>query len=133
MNNAIKNIAFVSILLLSFESVADPWKKHKHHKHHKKEVHVVHHYDRHRLPDSAIFLAIAGVSYALINGRYYEERNDHYVVVEKPNKRRYRLGQVIKRLPEGATAVNKKGQQYFVSRGDWFLPTGQGRFVVVRP
>lgn len=109
-----------------------PWKEHKH-KHKKKEVHVVHHYPKHRLPKDAILLAIAGVTYALIDGHYYQQKKEKYVFVEKPPKRRYRPGKVIRQLPEGATAVNKRGQQYFVSRGNWFLSIGNGKYVVVEP
>lgn len=122
--------------LLSTSSLADPWHKiigkpWKEHK--KKEVHVIHHYPKHRLPDDAVLLAIAGVTYALIDGHYYKQEKEKYVFVERPPKRRYRPGKIVKRLPEGATAVNKRGQQYFVARGNWFLAIDNGKYVVVEP
>ncbi|MCG9658367.1 hypothetical protein C9980_10440 [Vibrio mediterranei] len=129
-------ILFLSVF--SSPTFADPWHKHfdkpwKKHKHHKKEVHIVRHYEPHRMPDSAVMLAIAGVTYALIDGHYYKKEKHKYIIVEKPPKRRYRRGQMVKKLPEGATAVNKRGQQYFVSRGNWFLAVSNGKYVVVEP
>ncbi|SEF83089.1 DUF6515 family protein [Vibrio hangzhouensis] len=138
MNNLSKSLTLLLLCISSSMAYADPWHKFigkpwKEHKHHKKEVHVVHHYDHHRLPDTAIMLAIAGVTYALIDGHYYKKDKGRYVIVEKPPKGRYQPGKIVKRLPEGATAVNKRGQQYFVSRGNWFLSIGNGKYVVVEP
>jgi hypothetical protein len=127
------------VTLCALPSHAEPWHKHidkpwKNHKRHKKEVHVIHHdYKRSMLPETAVFLAIAGITYAVVDGKYYKEGKDRYIYVERENLSRYRPGQIVKRLPEGATVVHKKRQQYFVSRGDWFLPLDNGKYVVVAP
>ena len=130
-----------------------------HHGHHHRVVvrpaPARSHYAFHHLPHTASFVVLAGVRYAVIDNYYYRRTGNHYVYVANPPTQVVTpaapatppqvvatatpetaagdlpLGQVVDRLPAGATAVTIEGSTYQVASGQWFLPLADMQHYVV--
>ncbi|NLS12971.1 hypothetical protein HGP28_08715 [Vibrio sp. SM6] len=99
-------------------------------------------YHKHHLPKAAAFIAIAGITYAVINNAYYQRQGDQYIHVEKPmvaNSGALKSsiaatspGVVTKHLPHNASEVTVDGTVFFVHNGQWYAPiAGSTDYVTV--
>ncbi|WP_372378409.1 DUF6515 family protein [Vibrio natriegens] len=108
---------------------------------HKAPSHRSYHHSG--LPSTAAILAIAGITYAIIDNAYYKQSGDQYIYVEQPpvsssqqvNSVSSSLsGQVVNTLPSGVVRVTVDGATYYVRGNDWYAPiAGTSKFVVVAP
>jgi hypothetical protein len=100
-------------------------------------------YDRNNLPSAASLLVISGITYAIIDGLYYQRHNDKYVYVENPPVAAQKttvdtnsgmIGTVVNALPAGSKKVTVNGVLFYVHSGDWYAPIASSHsFVVVEP
>lgn len=96
-------------------------------------------YDGASLPSAASLLLISGITYAVIDGLYYQRHNDKYVYVENPPVAQQTIvsshtGTVINALPSGSKTVTVNGVLYYVHAGTWYAPIASShRFVIVEP
>ncbi len=106
----------------------------------------MHSYDRGSLPDAASFLVISGITYALIDGLFYQRssNSDKYIYVENPPVSTQQTttvihtsgvtGSVVDVLPGGVKTVSVNGVVYYVKGSHWYAPiAGSSRFVIVDP
>lgn len=105
---------------------------------HKAPSHRSYHHSG--LPATAAFLAIAGITYAIIDNAYYKQSGDQYIYVEQPPVSASQQassslsGQVVNVLPSGVVNVTVDGATYYVQGNDWYAPiAGTNKFVVVAP
>ncbi len=104
--------------------------------HHRSE------YGLNGLPAAASFLVLSGITYALIDGLYYQKQNDRYVYVQNPptsttvttTTTSSNIGQVVDALPSGSKTVTVNGVLYYVSGNTWYAPiASSSKFVTVAP
>ncbi|SDH16000.1 hypothetical protein SAMN04488136_109147 [Vibrio xiamenensis] len=102
-------------------------------------------YHRSSMPSAASFLIVSGITYAIINGLYYQQHGDQYVYVENPPAKTTTtttvtttsassVGRVVNVLPNGAKSVSVNGANYYVQGGVWYAPiASSNQFVIVEP
>ncbi len=108
---------------------------------HKAPSHRSYHHSG--LPSTAAFLAIAGITYAIIDNAYYKQSGDQYIYVEQPLVTASQQvsttssglsGQVVNTLPIGVVTVTVDGATYYVRGDNWYAPiAGTNKFVIVAP
>lgn len=112
------------------------------------------HYKKWDLPKVATFAVIAGLTYAVINDQYYEQKGDTYVHVDNaPNGTTTTVttspsttvttvapssgvaaGTMVDMLPSYTKAVTVNGATFYVAAGTWYAPIqGMKKYVVVEP
>ncbi len=133
----------VLLLTVATPSMARPHNEPPGHsmKHRQPPIHHV--YERASLPSAASLLLISGITYAVIDGLYYQRHNDKYVYVENPPVATQQktvvsnsgmTGTVINALPAGSKAVTVNGVLYYVYGSTWYAPIASSHsFVVVEP
>lgn len=108
----------------------------------KAPVHRNYHY--HKVPRTATYLVIAGITYAVIDNAYYKRSGDQYIYVEQPpvsaqqnvNLARTNdvAGKIVDVLPSEAVSVTVNGSTFYVQGSDWYAPiAGTNQFVIVEP
>lgn len=79
------------------------------------------HFDR--LPSGVETVLIAGLTYYVLNGIFYQRQNDRYVVVEAP--------------PQAAapgremTVIDVNGERFYVQEGHYYRRSIQGEYIEV--
>ncbi|MBT9432958.1 hypothetical protein JZM24_13960 [Candidatus Sodalis endolongispinus] len=69
------------------------------------------------LPGAAETVLIAGLTYYVLNGIYYQRQNDQYVVVEPPSPPpRY----VVAGNNSNMTVVDMNGERFYVIQGHYY-------------
>ncbi|CAH1520659.1 conserved exported hypothetical protein [Vibrio owensii] len=113
----------------------------------KAPVHRVYHYNK--IPRTATYLVIAGITYAVVDNVYYKRSGDQYIYVEQPPvsvqsevntasttvaANKGMAGKVVDVLPNEATTVTVNGATFYVQGSDWYAPiAGTNQFVIVEP
>ncbi|MGR5059983.1 hypothetical protein ACPV3O_17175 [Vibrio rotiferianus] len=113
----------------------------------KAPVHRVYHYNK--IPRTATYLVIAGITYAVVDNVYYKRSGDQYIYVEQPPvsvksevntasstvvANKGMAGKIVDVLPNEATTVTVNGATFYVQGSDWYAPiTGTNQFVIVEP
>ncbi|MGR4990414.1 hypothetical protein ACPV3U_12640 [Vibrio rotiferianus] len=110
----------------------------------KAPVHRVYHYNK--IPRTATYLVIAGITYAVVDNAYYKRSGDQYIYVEQPpvsvksevntagSNVATKAGKVVDVLPTEATTVTVNGATFYVQGSDWYAPiAGTNQFVIVEP
>lgn len=142
LKSSLLRYASIAVLLLTVAtpSMARPPHEHPRHplEHHRQPSR--HFYDAASLPSAASLLLISGITYAVIDGLYYQRHNDKYVYVENPPVAQQQTivsshtGTVINALPSGSKTVTVNGVLYYVNVGTWYAPIASSHsFVIVEP
>lgn len=79
------------------------------------------------LPGAAETVLIAGLTYYVLNGIYYQRQNDQYVVVEPPSPPRY----VVAGNNSNMTVVDMNGERFYVSQGHYYRRNIDGEYLEV--
>ncbi|MGR5237813.1 hypothetical protein [Vibrio alfacsensis] len=108
---------------------------------HKAPAHRVYHF--HKVPKTATYLVIAGITYVVIDNAYYKRSGEQYIYVEQPpvsvqqevqTVSSNMKGKVVDVLPNNAVTVTVNGASFYVKGSDWYAPiVGSNQFVIVDP
>ncbi|QIZ77952.1 DUF6515 family protein [Ferrimonas lipolytica] len=108
-------------------------------------------YDRHHLPDLVRYEVVRGISYAIIDGFYYQQSGNSYLFVPPPHpdnkivintggfgknssagNSASALGKVVAELPPQHQQVVIDGVEFAVAAGVWYAAiTGSDRYVII--
>ncbi len=79
-----------------------------------------------RLPGGVETLLLAGLTYYVLDGIFYRQQENHYVVVSPPP-------QVLVAAESGLVPLDLDGRRYYVREGHYYLREIDGRYTEVPP
>ncbi|AHF76692.1 hypothetical protein Sant_1637 [Sodalis praecaptivus] len=80
------------------------------------------------LPGAAETVLIAGLTYYVLNGIYYQRQNDQYVVVQPPPAP---PTYVVAGNNSNMTVVDMNGERFYVNQGHYYRRTINGDYLEV--
>ncbi|MEC5318985.1 DUF6515 family protein [Brenneria populi subsp. brevivirga] len=78
-----------------------------------------------RLPYGVETVLIAGLTYYVVNGIFYQRQNDQYVVVEAPP------GAATATTQNGMTVLDMNGERFYVKNGFYYKRNINGEYIEV--
>lgn len=78
------------------------------------------------LPLGVETVIVAGLTYYMLNGIFYQRHNDGYVVVETPNNSASAVT-----TPGGTTVLDLNGQRFYVKNGSYYQRNINGEYIEV--
>lgn len=79
-----------------------------------------------RLPLGVETVIVAGLTYYMLNGIFYQRHDDGYVVVDAPNN-----VASAQTTPGGTTVLDLNGQRYYVKDGSYYQRNINGQYIEV--
>jgi len=79
-----------------------------------------------RLPGGVETLLLAGLTYYVLDGIFYRQQENHYVVVSPPP-------QVLVAAEAGLVPLDLDGRRFYVREGHYYLREIDGRYTEVPP
>ncbi|MDX5628558.1 MULTISPECIES: DUF6515 family protein [unclassified Brenneria] len=78
-----------------------------------------------RLPSGVETVLIAGLTYYVLNGIFYQRQHDQYVVVEAPP------GDAVATTRNGITVLDINGERFYVKDGSYYKRNINGEYIEV--